>query len=130
MAPLLLAAKYLLERNKKFSSNLNKRSMNSSNCKVFEAYTELIQPLSTARSTNLLNTCCPPSSVASSICQEGQSERNFPISAFLPDFSSVFSRFFLIFSLFFPNFGKFLLSGVALCHPSGYATVPACDKRA
>ena len=37
------------------------------------------------------------SSVASPICQEGQSERNFPIFAFS-------SRFFLNFSQFFPDF--------------------------
>ena len=37
------------------------------------------------------------SSVASPICQEGQSERTFPIFAFS-------SWFFLIFPLFFPNF--------------------------
>ena len=48
------------------------------------------------------------SSVTSPICQEGQSERTFPIFAFS-------SRFFLFspdFSLFLANF---LLSGVALC---------------
>ena len=69
--------------------------------------------------------CVGTSSVASPICHEGQSERNFPIFAFS-------SRFFLFspdFSWFFPDFsqifGKFSLSGVALCpprHPSGYAT--------
>ena len=50
------------------------------------------------------------SSVANPICQEGQSERTFPIFAFS-------SRF----SLFFPDFSRFfcffLLSGVALCPP-------------
>ena len=52
------------------------------------------------------------SSVASPICQEGQSERTFPISTF----SSRFFLFFLslIFSLFLVNF---MLSGVALCPP-------------
>ena len=43
------------------------------------------------------------------------------ILPFLPDFSS----FFPTFPDFFLIFGKFLLSGVALCppcHPSGYAT--------
>ena len=40
------------------------------------------------------------SSVVSPICQEGQSERNFPIFAF-------FFRIFLIFSLFFLIFGNF-----------------------
>ena len=46
------------------------------------------------------------SSVANPICQEGQSERNFPIFAFLPDFSSffpIFPDFFLI----FPDFWHF-----------------------
>ena len=40
------------------------------------------------------------SSVASPICQEGQSERNFPILVIFPDFSSLslfFSRFLTIF---------------------------------
>ena len=62
------------------------------------------------------------SSVASPICQEGQSERNFPIFAF----SSRFFLFFPDFSWFFRDFSRFLanfsLSGVALCHPNGYAT--------
>ena len=43
------------------------------------------------------------SSVASSICQEGQSERTFPTFTF----SSQFFLFFPDFSLFFPIFGKF-----------------------
>ena len=69
-------------------------------------------------------------SVASPFCQEGQSERIFPIFAFssrfflfFPDFSS----FFLIFPLFprfSPDFSRFLanfsLSGVALCPPCHY----------
>ena len=38
------------------------------------------------------------SSVASPICQEGQSERTFPIWPILPDFSS--------FSLIFPDFSS------------------------
>ena len=40
------------------------------------------------------------SSEASHICQEGQSERTFPIFAF-------YSRFFFFFPDFFPIFGKF-----------------------
>ena len=51
------------------------------------------------------------SSVASPICQEGQSERTFPIFAF----SSRFFLFFPDFSWFSPIFGNFSLSGVALC---------------
>ena len=42
------------------------------------------------------------SSVASPICQEGQSERIFPILAFS-------SRFFLFFSIFFPIFPLYFL---------------------
>ena len=55
------------------------------------------------------------SSVASPICQEGQSERNFPIFAFS--------------SRFFPSFPRFLanvccqgLHSAPPYHPSGYAT--------
>ena len=44
------------------------------------------------------------SSVASPICQEGQSERTFPI---FPDFVHLLSTF--IFSFFFPIFGKFFV---------------------
>ena len=44
-----------------------------------------------------------PSSIASPIYKEGQSERTFPNSAFLPNFSS-FSRFF---PRFFPSFSQF-----------------------
>ena len=69
------------------------------------------------------------SSVASSICQEGQSERNFPMFAFSSRFFLFFpdfSWFFPDFSWFFPRFlANFSLSGVALCppcHPYGYAT--------
>ena len=52
------------------------------------------------------------SSVASPICQEGQSERTFPIFAF----SSRFFLFFPSFPLLFPDFWHFFwLSGVALC---------------
>ena len=51
------------------------------------------------------------SSVASPVCQEGQSERTFPIFAF----SSRFFLSFPIFSLFFQIFGKFFTVGVALC---------------
>ena len=53
------------------------------------------------------------SSVASPICQEGQSERTFPIFAFSSRFSSFFPDFclffpiFLFFPRFFPIFGKF-----------------------
>ena len=58
------------------------------------------------------NPCMWPtvSSVASPICQEGQSERTFPIFAFS-------SRFFLFFFLIFPQFlANFSLSGVLLTH--------------
>ena len=59
----------------------------------------------------------PVSSVASPICQEGQSERTFPIFAF----SSGLFLFLLDFSWFFPSFSWFLanfsLSEVALCPP-------------
>ena len=69
-----------------------------------------------------------PSSVASPICQEGQSERNFLIFAFSSWFFQFFSWFFFPdFSTFFPDFlANFSLSGVALCppcHPSGCATI-------
>ena len=47
--------------------------------------------------------CLNGSSVASPICQEGQSERNFPIFAF----SSRFFLFFPNFSWFFPDFSWF-----------------------
>ena len=54
------------------------------------------------------------SSIASPICQEGQSERTFPILAFSSQlflfiliFSQFFLSFFLIFSLFFPDFWQF-----------------------
>ena len=62
------------------------------------------------------------SSVASPICQEGQSERTFPILAF-----SRFSSFLPDFPLFFPIFGKFFaVRGATLPPwppiPSGYAT--------
>ena len=50
-----------------------------------------------------LNTSVIYSSVASLICQEGQSERNFPIFAF----SSRFFLFFPIFPDFFPIFPDF-----------------------
>ena len=64
-------------------------------------------------------TLVPISSVVSSICQEGQSARTFPIFAFS-------SRFILIFSLFFPIFGKFFAVKGALClldpPPSGNPT--------
>ena len=73
------------------------------------------------KNTNLLgmvslwcDSWCWFSSVASPICQEGQSERNFPIFAFssrfflffpiFPDFSWIFPDFFPIFSDFFPIF--------------------------
>ena len=64
------------------------------------------------------------SSVASPICQEGQSEWTFPILPFLPNFS-FFSQFFPDFLLFFPIFGNFSLSRGALwppCPYTGYAT--------
>ena len=47
-----------------------------------------------------------PSSVASPICQEGQSERTAPILPFLPDFFP-FSPIFPDFLLFFPLFHNF-----------------------
>ena len=65
------------------------------------------------------------SSIASPICQEGQSERNFLIFAFS-------SQFFLI----FPSFSRFLAIFFAVrggtlpppCHPSGYATASLNKK--
>ena len=65
------------------------------------------------------------SSEANPVCQEGQSERTFPIFAFS-------SRFLVFpdFSWFFPSFSHFwqifCCQGWQLCHPltpSGYATV-------
>ena len=59
--------------------------------------------------------CFPPphSSVASPICQERQNEeKSSRFLPFLPDFSSFFPRFFLIFSRYLANFS---LSGVVLC---------------
>ena len=47
------------------------------------------------------------SRVASPICQEGQSERTFPIFALSSQFFLFFPQFFLIFSPLFPNFCKF-----------------------
>ena len=58
------------------------------------------------------------SSVASPICQAGQSERIFLFLSFLPDFSSFswfLSLFFPIFPLFFPIFGKFFAVRGTLC---------------
>ena len=69
----------------------------------------------------LLHNVLMCSSVASPICQEGQSERTFPIFA-------LSSRFFLFFPNFphlFPDFWQFFRCQVALfppCTPSGYAT--------
>ena len=57
------------------------------------------------------------SSVASPISQEGHSERNFPIFAFPFRFFLFFPDFPSFFPDFFPIFGKFSLSGVALCPP-------------
>ena len=61
------------------------------------------------------NHCLIHSSVESPVCQEGQSERTFPIFAF----SSRFFLSFPIFPDFFPSFSRYLanfsLSGVALC---------------
>ena len=54
------------------------------------------------------NHCLITGSVASPVCQEGQSERTVPIFAFSSRFFLFVSRFFLIFSLFFPIVGKFL----------------------
>ena len=55
--------------------------------------------------------CAQSSSIASPICQEGQSERTFPILAFSSwfflvylIFSSLFSQFFPLFFLIFDNF--------------------------
>ena len=71
------------------------------------------------------------SSVASPICQEGQSERTFPILAFSSRFSlffSIFTRFsslFPSFSLLFPIFDNFFaVKGGTLppCPYTGYAT--------
>ena len=56
----------------------------------------------------------PFSSIASPICQEGQSERNFQIFTFSSRFFVIFPRFFLIFFRFPAIFS---LSGVALCPP-------------
>ena len=72
-------------------------------------------------------------SVASPICQEEQSERNFPVLAFSSRFVLFFPgfffpdfpRFFLILFSFSRFLANFSLSEVALCppcHPSGYAT--------
>ena len=71
--------------------------------------------------------CISIRSVASPICQEGQSERTYPIFAFpiFPLFFLIFCLFFPIFPDFFPIFGKyFAVRGGTLppCHPSGYAT--------
>ena len=69
------------------------------------------------------------SSVASPICQEGQSERNFLIFAFSSRFFLIFFWFFLIFSRFFLIFSRVLAifccqwwhSAPPPCHPGGYA---------
>ena len=75
---------------------------------------------------------CMSNSVASPICQEGQSERTFPILVFYSRFFfffSIFSWFFLSFPRFFlfsPIFDNFSLSRGALCTLApytGYATV-------
>ena len=59
-----------------------------------------------------------PSSVASPICQEGQSERAFPILClFIPIFPLV-SRFFSVFPCFSRFLANFSLSGMALCPPT------------
>ena len=49
----------------------------------------------------------PISNVASPICQEGQSERTFPIFPVFFDSFPIFPLFFPIFSLFFPIFDNF-----------------------
>ena len=56
---------------------------------------------------NILVLYCRRSSVASPICQEGQSERTFPILAFSSRYF-LFSQFFLTFSRFFPSSSRFL----------------------
>ena len=69
------------------------------------------------------------SSVASPVCQEGQSERTFLIFTFSSRFF-FFPRFFLIFSLFPDFLANFSLLGVALCPPwppSGQTTVNNID---
>ena len=57
------------------------------------------------------------SSVASPICQEGQSEKTFPIFALSSRFLLFFFRCFLIFPLFFRFLAIFSLSGMTLCPP-------------
>ena len=93
--------------------------------------------------TSTINLYCSSrmdSSVASRICQEGQSERTFPILAsfprfflFSPIFSS-FSQFFFLFFLsspdFFPIFDNFFtVKGGTLppCPYTGYATENGYD---
>ena len=76
------------------------------------------------------NHCLITSSVASPVCQEGQSERTFPIFAFSSRFFLFFTRFFLIFPSFSRFLANFSLSRVGLCPPwppSGYATVNNID---
>ena len=65
------------------------------------------------------------SSIASPICQEGQSERTFPIFAFYSLFFLfflIFPSFFLIFSLF-PDFWHILMSRGALGQEGATPTV-------
>ena len=75
--------------------------------------------------------CKIDSSVASPICQEGQSEKTFPILTFSSRFFS-FSRFSVIFPLFsplFPDFDNFFaVKGATLppCPYTGYATGSRC----
>ena len=86
------------------------------------------------------NHCLIHSSVASPVCQEGQSERSFPIFAFSSRFflvSPIFafsSRFFLVSPIcpdFSPLFGKFFAVRDGTLPPpltpSGYATVNNID---
>ena len=78
------------------------------------------------------------SSIASPICQEGQSGRTFLIFAFSSQFFLFFFLpwFFLIFSLFSPTFGNFFalrggtlppLTSQWLRHCTGYKTVYLCN---
>ena len=71
---------------------------------------QCVAPSGKALYSKLFHSKLRISSVASPICQEGQSERTFPILAFS-------SRFFLFFPDFSRFLAKFLLSGVALCPP-------------
>ena len=92
---------FLIDLPIKYLNNLIKLKLH-----FFSLYSD-----SFCQSLLIINSFISTSSVASPICQEGQSEITFPIFAF----SSGFFLFFPNFSPFSRYLASFLLSGGALC---------------